>query len=69
VIGHEAIDFYYSDQPQFAGEIAADLGYTYGRYELTSTKSAEKGYYVRLWTRDPGKDWKVLLETYSPLPE
>jgi len=46
---------------------AGDLGYTYGRYEL-ALKDTEEGYYVRLWTRDPGSGWKVLLEVTSPLP-
>jgi ketosteroid isomerase-like protein len=73
IIGRTQVDAFLSEQvAPFSGETifvsvsrAADFGYTYGRYQL---KGREKGYYVRLWTRDPGRDWKVLLDTTSPLP-
>ena len=58
-----------------ASEIArsADLGYTYGRYEAAvigdaSIKEVERGYYVRVWRRDPARLWKLMLDTVSPLP-
>jgi hypothetical protein len=47
---------------------AGDLGYTYGRYELTFKDATEKGYYARLWARDRGGPWKVVLEVTSPVP-
>ena len=73
IVGREAIDRYLSERPgRFTGQgmfadvsAAGDLGYTYGRYEL-ALKETEKGYYVRLWTRDSGGPWKVLLEVTSP---
>jgi ketosteroid isomerase-like protein len=47
-----------------------DLGYTYGSYELRSAgvKGPEKGYYVRVWKRDPQRQWKLVLDTLSPIP-
>jgi ketosteroid isomerase-like protein len=49
---------------------SADLGYTYGSYEmkLTGTSKIEKGYYVRVWKRDAGGKWKLVLDTFSPVP-
>jgi len=47
-----------------------DLGYTYGSYELKYPESgqSEKGYYVRVWKRDRKGDWKLVLDTLSPIP-
>jgi ketosteroid isomerase-like protein len=47
-----------------------DLGYTYGSYELkfAGTNKTEKGYYVRVWKRDSGGNWKLVLDTFSPIP-
>ncbi|MEK6335459.1 MAG: hypothetical protein AABM67_10960 [Acidobacteriota bacterium] len=47
-----------------------DLGYTYGSYELkfSGTNKAEKGYYVRVWKRDVRGVWKLVLDTFSPIP-
>ncbi len=47
-----------------------DLGYTYGSYELkfTGTNKTEKGYYVRVWKRDDRGNWKLALDTFSPIP-
>jgi ketosteroid isomerase-like protein len=56
---------------------SGDLGFTTGPYILEDRSGAaqpaqhgtsEKGYYARLWTRDPGGPWKVLLEVTSPVP-
>ena len=76
IVGREAIDRYLSERPgRFTGQgmfsdvsASGDLGYTYGRYELALKDTSEKGYYTRLWTRDPGSTWKVLLEVTSPVP-
>lgn len=73
IVGRGAIDAYLAqERAAFSGErmfaaaaLAGDLGYTYGRYEL---EGKEKGYYVRLWTRDPGREWRVLIETTLPSP-
>jgi ketosteroid isomerase-like protein len=47
-----------------------DLGYTYGSYELkfAGTNKTEKGYYVRVWKRDDRGAWKLVLDTFSPIP-
>jgi ketosteroid isomerase-like protein len=47
-----------------------DLGYTYGGYEMkfAGTNKVEKGYYVRVWKRDAGGKWKLVLDTFSPIP-
>ena len=47
-----------------------DLGYTYGSYEmkLAGTNRIEKGYYVRVWKRDSRGVWKLVLDTFSPIP-
>jgi ketosteroid isomerase-like protein len=49
---------------------SADMGYTYGSYQLTSGsgKGTEKGYYVRVWKRDNSGKWKLALDTTSPVP-
>jgi ketosteroid isomerase-like protein len=47
-----------------------DLGYTYGSYELkfAGTNKTEKGYYARVWKRDGRGVWKLVLDTFSPIP-
>lgn len=47
-----------------------DLGYSYGSYEmkLAGTNKTEKGYYVRVWKRDDRGVWKLVLDTFSPIP-
>lgn len=49
---------------------SGDFGYTYGSYELRSSQAndVEKGYYVRVWKRDIRGDWKLMLDTLSPIP-
>jgi len=48
---------------------SADLGYTYGSYQLKDTESElEKGYYVRVWKRNGSGKWKLVLDTLSPIP-
>lgn len=48
---------------------SADLGYTYGSYELRrGDNEVEKGYYVRVWKRNGSGKWKLVLDTLSPIP-
>ena len=49
---------------------SADLGYSYGSYELkfAGTNKIEKGYYVRVWKRDGRGNWRLVLDTFSPIP-
>jgi ketosteroid isomerase-like protein len=47
-----------------------DLGYTVGRYEMKKggAVDAQKGYYVRVWKRDEGGRWKVVVEVSNVIP-
>ena len=51
---------------------SADLGYTYGSYELAPAGGAaaetERGYYAHVWKRDPKGDWKLVMEVHHPAP-
>lgn len=42
---------------------AADLGYTYGEYELVAsfTHPAQRGYYLRIWRVDDDA-WRIILD-------
>jgi ketosteroid isomerase-like protein len=47
---------------------ADDLGYTYGSYELKKDgATAEKGYYMRVWKRNPQGEWRMVFDVTSPL--
>ena len=51
---------------------AGDFGYTYGSYESRESstgKHTESGYYVHVWRRAPDAEWKLVLDTTSPLQE
>ena len=51
---------------------SADIGYTYGSYEskdITTKKTVESGYYVHVWKKTKGGEWKLVLDTTNPLPE
>jgi len=41
---------------------AADMGYTYGVYNLQVGDSTYKGTYVTIWQKENG-EWKFLLDT------
>jgi ketosteroid isomerase-like protein len=78
IVGRAAIQSYLAQNPgEFKWEPiksdvsqSNDLGYTYGNYEIKSAKSngVEKGYYVRVWKRNEKGQWKVVLDTLSPVP-
>jgi ketosteroid isomerase-like protein len=64
-------------EPAFA-EVShsADLGYSYGTYQLTkadATTKVETGNYYRIWKRQysvlQGNTWKVVADLLDPLPE
>ena len=49
---------------------SADLGYSYGSYELrekASGKIIESGNYARVW-RKIGGTWKVVIDVMNPIP-
>jgi ketosteroid isomerase-like protein len=77
IIGLAAIRSYLSAKPMqlkwepIKSDISrsADLGYTYGSYELRrGDNEVEKGYYVRVWKRNGSGKWKLALDTLSPIP-
>lgn len=41
---------------------SGDLGFTYGLLEVSGDGGATKGHYVRIWRKQPGTDWKIILE-------
>lgn len=46
---------------------SGDLGYAYGNYEK-SGETPEAGYFARVWKRDSKGDWRIVMDTISPLP-
>lgn len=46
---------------------SGDLGYAYGSYEIRG-QEPNAGYYTRVWKRDPAGDWRIVVDTVSPLP-
>jgi ketosteroid isomerase-like protein len=49
---------------------SGDLGYAYGTYKFKAAdgKSSEAGNYLRIWKRQAGGHWKVVLDLLSPIP-
>ena len=51
---------------------SSDLGYVYGSYELTPVggtgAATERGYYARVWKRDPKGVWKIVMEVHHQTP-
>ena len=70
LVGDDAIVTWLRSQPAYTqGEVryaeaarSGDLGYTWGRYALP----AEKGFYVRAWSRAGDGAWKVALDVLQP---
>jgi ketosteroid isomerase-like protein len=46
---------------------SGDLGYAYGSYELGGAQP-QKGYFARVWKRDAKGQWRIVMDTLSPLP-
>jgi ketosteroid isomerase-like protein len=46
---------------------SGDLGYAYGNYEKEGD-APEAGYFARVWKRDAKGDWRIVMDTISPLP-
>jgi hypothetical protein len=49
---------------------AGDLGWSYGEYRYVHPGAGrrETGHYVRIWARDGGGPWRLLLDVVSPRP-
>jgi ketosteroid isomerase-like protein len=73
LVGADAVLSWLAAQPAYAsGEVrfaetsqAADLGYTYGTYALKGA-TANRGFYVRVWTRGRDGVWRVALDVLQP---
>jgi ketosteroid isomerase-like protein len=52
-------------KPLYADVSASgDLGYTYGRWLLVTTKNdSSEGTYCSIWKQQPSGDWKFVLDT------
>ncbi|HET7232726.1 MAG TPA: hypothetical protein VFJ16_22130 [Longimicrobium sp.] len=62
---------HYTARPARAfASAAGDLGWTWGEYRYMNVGAGrrETGYYVRIWARDPGGPWRVLLDGVTPRP-
>lgn len=42
-----------------------DLGFTYGRCDLTYNEKVSTSYYLRIWKRMPDATWKIVLDLDS----
>jgi ketosteroid isomerase-like protein len=48
---------------------SGDLGYTWGKFNVTPTaRAAYSGYYVRVWTRKGDGPWQLAAEVATPPP-
>lgn len=45
---------------------SGDLGFTYGLLLVRDSQPVTKGHYVRIWKKQPGADWKIILEMINP---
>jgi ketosteroid isomerase-like protein len=55
-----------------SGEVArsGDLGYTFGIASAGAEKTdSEKSSYLRIWKRQAGGSWKLVLEITNPIPD
>lgn len=76
IVGADAIDFlsqvndssYTLTWSPGGGEIAvsADLGYTYGIYNLATKDTVLRGTYVSIWKKQKDGKWKFVLDTGNP---
>jgi ketosteroid isomerase-like protein len=56
----------YDWKPMY-GSVAdsGDLGYTYGAYAFKDKEGkSNKGFYVRIWKRQPSKEWKIVVDLF-----
>ena len=43
--------------------LSADLGYTYGTYEVTAKDTVLKGTYLSIWRKQKDGSWKFVLDS------
>jgi ketosteroid isomerase-like protein len=55
-------------EPLFADVArSGDLGYSWGSYERVGD-APEAGYFARVWKKDGRGDWRIVMDTVSPVP-
>jgi ketosteroid isomerase-like protein len=58
----------YRGEPLFADVAkSGDLGYAYGNYERQGD-GHDAGYFARVWKRNEQGDWRIVMDTVSPVP-
>jgi ketosteroid isomerase-like protein len=75
VVGRVALDEWANAQTgQFRGEAlfadvarSGELGYTWGSYERVG-EAPEAGYFARVWKKVEGDEWRIVMDTVSPVP-
>ncbi len=46
---------------------SGELGYTWGSYERIGD-APEAGYFARVWKKDERDEWRIVMDTVSPVP-
>ena len=46
---------------------SGELGYTWGSYERIGD-APEAGYFARVWKKDERNEWRIVMDTVSPVP-
>ncbi len=63
-----AQDARYRGETLFADVASSgDLGYAWGSYERVGDVP-DAGYYARVWKHDANGDWRIVMDTVSPVP-
>jgi tetratricopeptide (TPR) repeat protein len=76
VVGHVALgDWAAAQGAKYRGEAlfadvarSGDLGYAWGSYEKVGA-APEAGYFARVWKKDATGEWRIVMDTVSPLPD
>jgi ketosteroid isomerase-like protein len=52
-------------------DVSGDLGYTFGKWEMriTGKDTIQYGSYVTVWKRQPGGNWKFVLDAGNSTPK
>jgi len=75
VVGRAALDEWSTAQAaKLTGEAlfadvarSGELGYSWGGYERPGN-TPEAGYFARVWKKDAGGTWRIVMDTVSPVP-
>jgi ketosteroid isomerase-like protein len=75
VVGRVALDQWANAQTgRMRGEAlfadvarSGELGYTWGSYERVGD-APDAGYFARVWKKVEGDEWRIVMDTVSPLP-